>query len=497
MEQKLLPIIGLEIHIELKTKSKMFCACSNQAEGAKANSLTCPICLGHPGTLPRVNEQAIEFALRLAQALNFKIDKKCGFARKNYFYPDLPKGYQITQSNTPIGYDGELNIDGQLVKITRVHLEEDTGKIFRDPKTSEVTVDYNRAGTPLIEMVTYPVINSATEASRFGQELQKILRYLDISDANMEKGEMRCEANISVQAEGSFEFFGPGLKAKNDFTLNNKVEVKNLNSFKALERAINYEIERQSQMIENGETVLAETRGWDEKKNETKAQRRKETMADYRYFDEPDLPKLDIGDEWLAKVEKDVAAVELPQAKADRWQKEAEWTKEQANLLNTFPVSAKYADDLIKIINSHWPDQKDEILKTAANWLANEVLKHSALNSLDKNPITPLHLAELSRAIVNNEITSTNGQVVLVEIVKDNSRSVVDIIKELDLGQMDNSEQLVNIAREVIAEFPQQAAEYRSGKTTLLQFFVGQLMRRSSGKANPQIAKEILEKELA
>lgn len=496
MQQSLIPIIGLEIHIELKTKSKMFCACSNQAEGVIPNTLTCPICLGHPGTLPQVNEQAIEFALRLAKALDFKVNTTCGFARKNYFYPDLPKGYQITQSNTPIGYDGKLNIDGQLIKITRIHLEEDTGKIARNDK-GEVTVDYNRAGTPLIEMVTYPVINSATEASHFGQELQKVLRYLDISDANMEKGEMRCEANISVQTEGSFEFFGPGLKAKDGFILNNKVEVKNLNSFKALERAINYEIERQSHMIKNGETVLAETRGWDEKKNETKAQRRKETMADYRYFDEPDLPKLNISNEWLAKVEKDVAAIELPQTKAERWQKETHWTKEQADLLNTFPASAKYADDLIELINHNWPNQKDEILKTAVNWLTNEVLKYGSLSELDKNKVTISNLAELSLAIVSNEITSTNGQVVLAEIVKDNSRSVAEIIKELDLGQIDDCEQLIKLAQEIITEFPEQATGYRNGKTPLLQFFIGQLMRRSSGKANPQSAKEILEKELA
>lgn len=496
MKQPLVPIIGLEIHIELKTKSKMFCACSNQTEGIQANTLTCPICLGHPGTLPQVNEQAVEFALRLAKALNFKVDTTCGFARKNYFYPDLPKGYQITQSNTPIGSNGELNVDDRVIKITRIHLEEDTGKIARNDK-GEITVDYNRAGTPLIEMVTYPIINSATEASRFGQELQKVLRYLDISDANMEKGEMRCEANISVQIDGSFDFFGPGLKAKDGFTLNNKVEVKNLNSFKALERAINYEIARQSQMIENSETVLAETRGWDEKKNETKAQRRKETMADYRYFDEPDLPKLNISNDWLAKVEKDIAAIELPQAKAERWQKEAQWTKEQVNLLNTFPASAKYADDLIKFINNNWPDQKDEILKTAVNWLINEVLKYGPLGELDKNPILPSCLAELSATIVSDEITSTNGQVVLAEIVKDNSRSVAEIIKELDLGQIDDSEQLIQLAREIIAEFPEQASGYRDGKTPLLQFFIGQLMRRSSGKANPQSAKEILEKELA
>lgn len=496
MELSLVPIIGLEIHIELKTKSKMFCSCSNQSEGAEGNVLTCPICLGHPGTLPMVNEQAIEFALRLAKALNFKVNPRCGFARKNYFYPDLPKGYQITQSNTPIGSDGELNVDRQIVKITRIHLEEDTGKIFRNEK-GEVKVDYNRAGTPLIEMVTYPVINSAAEASRFGQELQKILRYLGISDANMEKGEMRCEANISVQVKDSFEFSGPGLKAKAGFSLNNKVEVKNLNSFKALERAINYEIERQSQLVENSEAVLAETRGWDEKKNETKAQRRKETMADYRYFDEPDLPRLNIGSDWLDEVANYVEAIELPQAKAERWQKEAGWTKDQANLLNTFPASAKYADELIEIIKKSSSDKENEVLKTAGNSLTNEVLKYSSLSQLAENPITPSCLTELSACVVSDEINSTNSQVVLAELAKDNSRSVIQIIQELDLGQIDDSEQLVQLAREIIAEFPEQASGYRSGKTPLLQFFIGQLMRRSSGKANPQSAKEILEKELA
>ena len=492
----LLPIIGLEIHIELKTQSKMFCRCDNNATGKKANTVVCPICLGHPGTLPSLNKQSVHYGLLLAQALNFKINQVSFFARKNYFYPDLPKGYQITQSDTPLGSQGYLTINGHQIAIERLHLEEDTGKLIHEANSNHSLVDYNRAGTPLIELVTYPIITSAVEACRFCQELQKILRYLNISNANMEQGEMRLEANISLQKKDAFDFVGPTLKVRPGHQLNHKVEVKNLNSFKALERAINYEIERQRKVLDNGAMAVAETRGWDETKNVTVSQRRKETATEYRYFSEPDLPPLYIDDAWLLEIKQELDKIELPGAKAERWQKDYGWSADQADLLSTYSGSAAYSDELLTIIHQANPENYQEIARLAGNWLTSEVLKYCSLKDLSSNPITPRHLADLSMALANKTITSTNGQVVLQKIVENNKLSVAEIVDQLDLKQVDDSQEIIQLAREIIAQYPEQVAAYRAGKLALLQFFIGQIMRRSKGKANPELAREILEKEL-
>jgi len=492
----LVPIIGLEIHIELKTQSKMFCRCDNNATGKKANTVVCPICLGHPGTLPRLNKESVRYGLLLAQALNFKINQISFLARKNYFYPDLPKGYQITQSDTPLGSQGYLAIDSHQIAIERLHLEEDTGKLIHEASSNHSLVDYNRAGTPLIELVTYPIITSAVEARCFCQELQKILRYLDISNANMEQGEMRSEANISLQQKDAFDFVGPSLKVRPGYQLNNKVEVKNLNSFKALERAINYEIERQGQILDSGATVIAETRGWDETKNVTVSQRRKETATEYRYFGEPDLPPLYIDNAWLLTIKQELEKIELPEVKADRWQKDYGWPADQTDLLSTYPGSAAYSDKLLTIIRQTAPENYPEIARLAGNWLTSEVLKYCSLKDLLSSPITPRHLADLSISLANKIITSTNGQVVLQKIVDNKKLSVAEIIEQLDLKQIDDSQEIIQLAQEIIAQYPEQARAYLAGKSALLQFFIGQIMRRSQGKANPELAREILEKEL-
>ncbi|MBP8599978.1 Asp-tRNA(Asn)/Glu-tRNA(Gln) amidotransferase subunit GatB [Patescibacteria group bacterium] len=492
----LVPIIGLEIHIELKTQSKMFCRCDNNAVGKEPNTVVCPICLGHPGTLPYLNKEAVHYGLLLAQALNFQIDQLSFFARKNYFYPDLPKGYQITQADTPLGSQGYLTIDDHEIAIERLHLEEDTGKLIHDSQSNCSLVDYNRAGTPLIELVTSPVITSATEARRFCQELQKILRYLNISNANMEQGEMRSEANISLQEKDSFDFVGPYLKVKPGHHLNNKVEVKNLNSFKALERAINYEIERQGQVLASGGAVVAETRGWNETKGITVSQRYKETVADYRYFGEPDLPPLYIDNTWLLEIKQELDKIELPAVKAKRWQKDYGWPADQADLLSTYPSSAMYSDELLTIIRQIAPGNYKEIARLAGNWLTSEVLKYCSLKDLLLNPITPRHLADLSIALANKTITSTNGQVVLQTIVKNTKVSVEEIIKQLDLQQVESSDQISKLVQKVIDQYPDQAAAYRAGKLALLQFFIGQVMHQSNGKANPKVVREILEKKL-
>jgi aspartyl-tRNA(Asn)/glutamyl-tRNA(Gln) amidotransferase subunit B len=494
--EKLIPVIGLEIHTELKTKSKMFCRCDNNSAGQAANTLVCPICLGHPGTLPQPNQQAVHFCLLLAKALNCQVNQHSRFARKNYFYPDLPKGYQITQADTPLGYNGKLDIDGREIFITRIHLEEDTGKLTHDKGNKYSLVDYNRAGTPLIELVTGPVLTSGVETRRFGQEFQKLLRYLGISGANMEKAEMRCEANISLQEAGHYEIDGSNIYAKEGYKLNHKVEVKNLNSFKALERAIDCEIKRQGEVLASGGTIAAETRGWDEATNATKTQRVKETMADYRYFEEPDIPPLGISDKWLKETAEEVTKIELPIAKAKRWQTDYQITMETADLLTSWPELAVYTDKVLELAQAARPKQAREIVKVAINWLTSELLKHCRLDGFATCPISPQQLVDLALAIVDQQINSTAGQAVLVKLVKNNNSSVAEVIEKLDLGQVDNSDELVELAKAIIVEYPQQVSAYRSGKTPLLQFFVGQLMRRSQGKANPQVAQEVLEKEL-
>src|SRR6056297_191879 len=307
-------IIGLEIHAELKTKSKMFCRCDNSPEGKEPNTNVCPICLGHPGTLPYPNRQAIEWTILLGLGLKGKISQLSKFDRKNYFYPDLPKGYQISQYDLPFVYNAYLEVNGDKIKITRIHLEEDTGKSRHPEGKNYSLMDYNRAGTPLIEMVTEPVIPDAQTAKKFCQTYQQILRYLDISDADMEKGQMRCEANVSVQEEEKWEYKGNcEIKAKKGYKHKPKVELKNINSFRALEKAIKYETERQIKALKEEEELCQETRGWNENRGESIRQRIKETSDDYRYFPEPDIPPLRINNKWIEEIKTHL--IELPPEK--------------------------------------------------------------------------------------------------------------------------------------------------------------------------------------
>ncbi|MEI6626982.1 MAG: Asp-tRNA(Asn)/Glu-tRNA(Gln) amidotransferase subunit GatB, partial [bacterium] len=327
---KLIPIIGMEIHAELATKSKMFCSCQNGYELMdKPNQNICPVCMGHPGMLPVANQQAIEWTILTGLALKMKIAKETKFDRKNYFYPDLPKGYQISQYDQPLTNDGYLEIGGKKIGVHRIHLEEDTGKLSHIG--GGALVDLSRAGTPLMELVTDPVINSAQEAKEFCQEYQKILRYLNVSEADMEKGQMRCEANVSLQEEGKYLIEGNGVKPVGDYKLNPKVELKNINSFRAMERAVEYEIKRQTKAIEEGQPLVQETRGWDDAKQSTFTQRVKETAADYRYFPEPDLPPLIIDDKLVAKLRGQLP--ELPQAKIIRFIEQYQFDLEEARLL--------------------------------------------------------------------------------------------------------------------------------------------------------------------
>lgn len=492
-------IIGLEIHAELKTKSKMFCSCDNNSEGKKPNSVVCPICLGHPGTLPQPNKQAIEWVVLVGLALHGKINNLSKFDRKNYFYPDLPKGYQISQYDLPLVYDASLEVDDRNISITRIHLEEDTGKLSHPTGADYSLVDFNRAGTPLMEMVTEPLIKDGKEAKKFCQLFQEILRYLKVSDANMEKGEMRCEANISIQEKGKWEYKkGEGIKPIGDYKLNPKVELKNLNSFKAVEKAIDYEIERQTKALEDREELVQETRGWDENKKVSVIQRIKETSADYRYFPEPDIPPLRITADWIEKIKKHL--IELPIEKKKRFIAEFELNENDAEILVGEKDLADYTEQVfselrawIDATGDNWERQKKKLAKAASNWLIHELFKH--LNNDNKTikdiHITPENFAELITLVYQEKINSTAAQKIM-EIMYNNGGDPSNIMEELGLAQMDNNEELEKIIKQVIIENPIQAEQYKAGKTALLQFLVGKTMAATGGKANPKIVSDIL-----
>jgi len=497
-------IIGLEIHAELKTASKMFCRCHNDSLGQAPNTAVCPICLGHPGTLPVLNQAAVTMILKLGLALNGSINQISKFDRKNYFYPDLTKGYQISQYDLPLVYNAQLEVDDENIDITRLHLEEDTGKLSHPEKADYTLIDYNRAGTPLIEMVTEPVIKDATAAKKFCQKYQQILRYLEISDADMEKGQMRCEANISLQKPGAWKYENGQILPIGKDNLNPKVEIKNINSFKAVEKAINFEIARQSELLDAGKTIAAETRGWSDTQNKTISQRKKESSADYRYFPEPDIPPLQISQTMLDEIKAQL--IELPSNKSRRFQTEYGLSVDLAELLSSDKNLAGWYEEVVSElraeINESGDDferQNQKLSTSAANWLSSELFKYYPINSFNQlrvdNKITAKSFAELIGLISQNKINSSAGQTILAQMSKAGG-TPTKIMKELKLEQLDNSDELMAAIKKVISANPDQTAAYRSGKVALLQFFVGQVMAETRGKANPKILIEELKKVL-
>lgn len=484
-------IIGLEIHAELKTASKMFCSCANGA-GMAPNSATCPICLGHPGTLPVPNKRAVELNILLGLAYNCQINRLSKFDRKNYFYPDLPKGYQISQYDLPFAHHGKINLGGEDILITRIHLEEDTGKSFH-PKNADYTLlDFNRAGAPLLELVTEPTIRSAEEAKKFCQNYQRVLRYLGASNADMEKGEMRCEANISLQESGTWKYENGQILAVNEKKLNPKVEVKNINSFKAVEKAILYEIERQTKELENGQEIIAETRGWDDSKNVTTSQRIKESAADYRYFPEPDIPPIRIDDQWLKKIKKEL--IELPEEKKIRFQRDFNLKEEIADQLVADFQLAKFSEEVFVFLNK---EKKSELATNAAGWITSELLKNLNIGNIQisEAKISPADFAKLIIIINTGKITSNVGQEVLSKMLIE-GKGAEEIIKNSGLEKISDRKIISELAEKIINLFPNQANEYRNGKLPLMAFFLGKLMAETGGKADPTIAKECLEEKL-
>ncbi|MFA5248093.1 MAG: Asp-tRNA(Asn)/Glu-tRNA(Gln) amidotransferase subunit GatB [Patescibacteria group bacterium] len=500
-------IIGLEIHAELKTKSKMFCRCQNtvygKAEGAEPNANTCPICLGHPGTLPYPNREAIDWTMILGLGLHCRINEFSKFDRKNYFYPDLPKGYQISQFEIPFCADGWLDVDGEKVTITRIHLEEDTGKSSHMTGKDYSLVDLNRAGTPLVELVTEPVIKSAEQAKKFAWRYQQTLRYLGISNADMEKGEMRCEANISLQEKGKWEYLGNcEIKPLGDYKLNPKIEVKNINSFKAMEKAIIYEIERQQKALAEGEELRQETRGWNENTGKTVHQRFKETSADYRYFPEPDIPPVETSGQKIEELKTHL--IELPAEKKARFIAEYGFDSETAEILINDKKLADYAEHVVSELEAwiiatgdSWERQKNKLSKLSANWLVGELFKH--LNSNNQTitdiKITPENFAELMTLVYQDKINSSAAQTIL-GVMYEKGGDPTNIMDDMGLQQMDDSAALEGIIKGVLDKNPDQVTQYRAGKTNVAQFLVGQVMAATKGKANPKKAQELLIKLL-
>lgn len=487
------PTIGLEIHVELNTRSKMFCSCVNDPNERQANTNICPVCTAQPGSLPVINKEAIRKVIKTAQALNCQMQKNTHFERKNYFYPDLPKGYQISQYAAPIGKNGFLEIpDAKPIRIERVHLEEDTAKLIHPARKDYSLVDFNRAGVPLMELVTTPAINSAREAREFVYQLQLILRYLGVSEANMEKGEMRCEVNISL---GNVKF-----------KLGTKVEIKNLNSLRAVEKGIEYEMERQKELLERGEKVVQETRGWDEKKEITLVQREKEEAFDYRYFPEPDLPPLNFKEEFLQQIKSEIP--ELPSGRRERFKKEYHLSDKEIELYVSQKDLGEYFEKVISEL-SNWVKAKKlkekitgnefkKLVKLTSNYISTDLqglLKGASIKGEDFL-ITPENFAEFISMIYLGEISSKIAKTLLKEMFASGG-DPSQIIEEKGLRQITDEIELEKIAKDVIEKNPKPVEDYQKGKEEALQFLVGQVMVQTKGKANPEKINKILRKLLS
>lgn len=465
-------VIGLEVHAQLKTKSKIFAPDKNEF-GQEPNSLTSPITLGMPGVLPVLNKECVNMGILTGLALNCEIPSRCKFDRKQYFYPDLPKGYQISQYDEPICVNGHLDINGKRIGITRAHLEEDAGKLVHAGAnglagSTYSLVDLNRAGTPLLEIVSEPDMRSSEEAKNYMEELRNIVRYIGVCDGNLEEGSMRCDANISIMPKGSKEF---GTRA----------EIKNVNSFAALQRAIEYEIERQIEIVEEGGQVVQETRLWDDNTRETRSMRGKEDAHDYRYFPEPDLMPLEISREWVEKIKSEMP--ELPSQKRARYQ-EIGLSEYDASVIVEQMGLALFFDKVLELGANP---------KTAVNFIMGEIaafLKEDHIEITDTK-LTPENLAELIALIEKGTISNNIGKQIIIEMLKDGTKASV-IVEKKGLSQISDEGAIKELVQKVVDAHPNEVEAYKNGKTNLLGFFVGQIMKETKGRANPKTVNQLL-----
>jgi aspartyl-tRNA(Asn)/glutamyl-tRNA(Gln) amidotransferase subunit B len=472
-------VIGLEVHAQLSTQSKIFCSCSTKF-GAPPNTQTCPVCLGMPGVLPVLNRRAVEFAIKTALACHGEVAPRCRFARKNYFYPDMPKNYQISQYDEPLVVGGYVEIptpEGlKRIGLVRIHLEEDVGKSIHgenldDPRASYV--DFNRSGVPLMEIVSQPELSSPDEAKLYLQKLRTILQYLDVCDGNMEEGSLRCDANVSLRPRGSRQF-------------GTKVEIKNMNSFRNVQRALEYEVKRQAKALQEGEKLVQETRLWDANHGVTRSMRSKEFAHDYRYFPEPDLVPLVATREWIEEIRGTLP--ELPDARMQRFITEYGIPEYDASVLTSSKALADYYEACIK----HYSKPK-----VVSNWIMVELLR--ALNrdgiEVEQSRVTPEHLAELFKLVDDGTISSTMAKTVF-DAMYETGKPASEIVKEKGLRQISDESALLAAVERVLAANPKEADEFRAGREKLLGFFMGQVMKATQGKANPQAVNKLLRERL-
>jgi aspartyl-tRNA(Asn)/glutamyl-tRNA(Gln) amidotransferase subunit B len=471
-------VIGLEVHAQLLTESKIFCGCS-AAFGGEPNTHTCPICTGMPGSLPVLNRKVVEFAIKLALATDSHVAPFSLFARKNYFYPDLPKGYQISQYELPLSTDGFIEIptvDGEKkrVGITRIHMEEDAGKLFHDETKPFSYVDFNRTGVPLLEIVSEPDLRSPQEAADYLRVLRSILQYLEVCDGNMEEGSFRCDANVSIRPAGSLD-------------LGTRTEVKNMNSFRNVERALAYEIGRQKKVLEEGGTVVQETRLWDPIKGASEAMRGKEEAHDYRYFPDPDLVPLTIDSPWVEEIKK--VLPELPLQKKRRFVQEYQIPEYDAGVITTSKALADYYEECVRL----FPEPKQ-----VSNWIMGDLLRllKEDGKEAEASPLAPEQFAEMLGLIKEGTISGKIAKTVFEEMYK-TGKGAKEIVTEQGLVQITDEAALTQTVAEVLQAHPHEVEAYKNGKEKLFGFFVGQVMKATQGKANPQLVNNILKKRLS
>ncbi len=469
---KYVVVIGLEVHVQLKTKTKIFCGCDNSF-GAEPNTHTCPVCLGFPGTLPVLNHKVVDDAIKASLALNCKIAPICRFHRKNYFYPDLPKAYQVSQYDEPLAINGYIDLaSGKRIGITRAHLEEDAGKLIHSG-AGESLVDYNRTGTPLLEIVSQPDISSPQEAYDYLTRLKAIIEYTESSDCNMEEGSLRCDVNISIKPEGTIP-------------LGTRAEIKNVNSFRAVERALIYEIQRQTELVDQGNKVVQETRLWDEKKQITSSMRSKEEAHDYRYFPEPDLMPIRINQEWIQAIQETIP--ELPQAKRERFISQYNLSEYDTQLLVADRELADFYEETVCLFTNP---------KMVSNWIITEMLclLSEARIGIKECSVTPFYLSQMLQMIEDGIISGKMGKEILSEVFT-TGKPPEQIVKEKGLIQITDTNELESVIDHILQENPKIVEQYREGKKQALGFFVGQVMKVTGGKAKPGTVNEILKKRL-
>jgi aspartyl-tRNA(Asn)/glutamyl-tRNA(Gln) amidotransferase subunit B len=468
-------VIGLEIHAQMKTKSKIFCGCSTEF-GAPPNTHTCPVCLGMPGSLPVLNRKVVESAIKLGLSTDSTLNRENRFARKNYFYPDLPKGYQISQFDLPICEHGriEIEVEGQparTIGITRIHMEEDAGKLVHDDREPVSYVDLNRTGTPLLEIVSEPDLRSPAEAAAYLKKLHAIVRYLDICDGNMQEGSFRCDANISLRPVGQQEF-------------GTRTELKNMNSFRNVQLALEYEVRRQRDLLLEGGKVVQQTLLWDADKGRTESMRGKEEAHDYRYFPDPDLIPVVLDEAWIEAVRKQLP--ELPDKRRLRFVRDFELSDYDAEILTASRELADYFEEAYRAFGN---------AKKLANFIGTELLRDYGPERIAACPVQPAQLARLLMMIDEGKISGKIAKTVFAEMLA-TGHDPEQIVQDKGLTQMSDEGALVALVREIISANPEQLQQYREGKTKVIGFFVGQLMQKTKGQANPQLANQLFQQEL-